>query len=79
MKLTSAQREFLEELAYDNPEPKEVWKRRENWDPMFPLAVIDAAAKKGLIETTGERSSNDYAYRFLPAGRDALKALEGER
>lgn len=72
-KLTEAQRELLGELAYDNPPPAEAWKLRENWDPMFPLAVIDALERKGFIETRGDRRSVDFAYRFSPAGRAALE------
>ena len=72
IKLTDAQVEFLEELAFENPKPEEKWMRRENWEPMFPLAVIDAAVRKRLIETRGDRHSPDFSFRFTPAGREAL-------
>lgn len=67
---------FLEELAFENPAPEERWLRRDTWDPMFPLSLIDVAKKKGLVETRGDRHSEDFAYRFLPAGRDALSSVE---
>jgi hypothetical protein len=72
MKLTDAQREFLLELAFENTPPEEAWRMRDNWCPPFPLAVIDAAKRKGLIETKGDRHSDDFAYRFTEAGRLAL-------
>jgi hypothetical protein len=72
-KMPKAREEFLTELAYDNPEPTEPWKARANWDPMFPLSVIDGAARAGLIETRGDRLADNFAYRFTPAGRAALK------
>ena len=56
VKLTKAQREFCDELAHENPPPSEQWKLRDNWDPMFPLAVIDAMERKGMIETRGDKT-----------------------
>lgn len=74
-KMPKAREEFLTELAYENPEPEEQWKRRDSWDPMFPLSVIDAAEKVGLVETKGDRHTFEFAYRFTPAGRAALKEV----
>lgn len=80
MRLTKAQAEFLEELAFENPAPEEKWMKRGNWDPSFPLGVIDAAAKRGLIETRGERRDpENYEFRFTAAGRTALQQAEGDK
>jgi len=76
VKLTKAQREFLDELAYENPTPAEPWRDRDHWDPPFPLAVIDAMQRRGLIEVRGVRP--DCSYRFTPAGRAALSRLTGD-
>lgn len=71
---SSACTELLDELAYENPTPEEAWKLRDSWDPPFPLSVIDAAARRGFIETRGDRRSPYFAFRFTPAGRAALQS-----
>nr|WP_250808211.1 hypothetical protein [Neorhizobium tomejilense] len=81
--------EIVAELQIDNPEPRETWKSRGFWDPKFALAAIDRAERAGVIETRGDRGSDDYQFRFTAYGRriasggqpdiaaaDGFKALE---
>lgn len=69
-KLTKAQAQFLSELAVENPEPSEPWFARDDWEPMFPLAMIDAMQRRKLIEVRGRRPCVEY--RFTDLGRSLL-------
>lgn len=71
--------ELVADLVWDNPAPSERWFRRDAFDPMYTLAVIDAAVRKGYVETKGSRSGPDFEMRLTRLGRSASGGAEGGR
>lgn len=71
--------ELLADLVYENPAPCERWFRRDAFDPMFTLATIDAAERKGYIETEGSRSDPEYRMRLTSLGRCVVDGSDGSK
>jgi hypothetical protein len=61
--------EIVAEMTVDNPAPTEPWKKRSFWNPQFSLAAINQAEQAGVIETRGDRDTDEYEFRFTAYGR----------
>ncbi len=65
--------ELLNELAFENPPPEEKWFSRDNFDPMYNMADLRAAAKIGVIELEVNEQKETTRFRLTPKGRDYLR------
>ncbi|MCZ7861369.1 hypothetical protein O9X98_08165 [Agrobacterium salinitolerans] len=70
--------ELLDDLARD-PMPAERWFPRDDFDPMYKLSTIDAAVRKGYIETEGSRSSAGFRMRITRLGRCVAEGTDGSK
>ncbi|GGD30944.1 hypothetical protein [Aureimonas glaciei] len=76
MKINAARRDILQGLVFENPPPEERWFQRDDWDPMYKLTDLRAAARAGHIELAEDAEPECYQIRLTAKGRAALDKAE---